>query len=78
MDGEVRISIDGNPVNDPVAYCHYRKHKGYLTPSLIRVHGCAKKQCRRMEKLDCKYWDEKRERKKLSKAAKKALMERAL
>ena len=77
-DSNTYISIDGNPVNEPVAYCHYRKHRGYLTPNLIKTHGCAKKQCQRMEKLDCKYWEEKKERKKLSKAAKKAFMERTL
>lgn len=71
-------SIDGNPVKNPVAFCHFMRHKGYLTEAQIKVHGCISRKCGRLQKLDCPYWAERRERKVNAKAARRKLAERAL
>lgn len=38
--------IDGNWSHRAVAYCTY--HHGYLTPALMKVHKCRKRQCKRL------------------------------
>lgn len=38
--------IDGNWSPRAVAYCTY--HHGYLTPALMKVHKCYKRQCKRL------------------------------
>lgn len=72
------IGIDGNPVKNPVAFCHYAKHKGYLSEKMIKIHGCLQKNCSRMRKLDCPFWEERRLRKVNAKLARKQLEERKL
>ncbi len=41
--------IDGNWSHRAVAYCTY-KH-GYLTPALMKVHKCEKRQCQRLREM---------------------------
>ena len=38
--------IDGNWSPRAVAYCTF--HHGYLTPALMKVHKCRKRQCKRL------------------------------
>ena len=38
--------IDGNWSHRACAYCTY--HHGYLTPALMKVHKCKKRQCQRL------------------------------
>lgn len=38
--------IDGNWSHRAEAYCTY--HHGYLTPALMKVHKCRKRQCKRL------------------------------
>lgn len=75
---DTKIGIDGNPIKSPVAFCHYRKHRGYLTPKLMKTHGCLQRQCSRLEKLDSEFWDERRRKKNMAKIAKQMLEEKKL
>lgn len=77
-DEEIYIGIDGNQVKSPVAFCHFHKHKGYMTVNMIKVHGCLKKNCSRLQRLDCQYWEDRKERKRNKKDAKRKLAERKL
>ena len=70
--------IDGNPIKEPVAICHFNKHRGYLTPSMIKTHGCLKRDCSRLQKLDCQYWQERKQRKSNSRMAKQDLLEKKI
>lgn len=65
--------IDGNETKDPVAYCHYRRHPGYMTAGLIKTHGCLRRKCPKLQKLECEYWEERRRRKNMAKMAKRQL-----
>lgn len=79
MDEEtIAILIDGNAVKAPVAFCHYYKHRGYLTPKLIRTHGCIQRHCGRLEKLDCPFWEDRKNRKAMAKQRRKEREERKL
>lgn len=47
----------GASKENAIAYCHYRKHVGYLSPTLIQQHQCLEKQCPFLEKYELKsYW----------------------
>ena len=72
------ISIDGNPIKSPVAICHFKKHRGYLTVRLIKTHGCLKKGCPRLQRLDCPFWEQRKKRKELAKEKRKQRESRAL
>lgn len=63
--------IDKNLALNPVAYC--RVHHGYLTKGLMKTHRCMQRQCRGFSKINCRYWDEKKKRKELSKQRKHQL-----
>lgn len=72
------ITIYGNECNNPVAYCHNRLHKGYLTARIMRQHECLQKGCSYMERLPCQFWEQRevikqkrRERKEKRKAVMK-------
>ena len=41
--------IDGNWSHRAEAYCTY--HHGYLTPALMKVHKCRKRQCKRLREI---------------------------
>lgn len=69
-------SIDGNMVKSPVAYCTYSRHRGYLTEKQIKVHGCLKRGCPRLSRLECEYWEERKNRKKKTKLEKRQFLER--
>ena len=43
----------------PCAYCHSARHRGYLSPNLIRRHKCIEKHCSCLQKYDHPYWDKK-------------------
>lgn len=71
--------IDKNEIKDPVAYCHYIKHRGFLTPSMMKTHGCLRKQCRHLEKIEeHPHWEARRQRKQSAKRSKQELMEKQL
>lgn len=72
------IGIDGNIVKNPVAICHYRKHPGYMAIKQIKVHKCLKRECTRLEKLECDYWEERKEIKRKARMNKKRLWVRKL
>lgn len=40
----------------PVAFCCFKKHKGYLTARLMRDHHCLQRHCPCLKKLECEYW----------------------
>lgn len=77
-DEEVYIGIDGNQIKSPVAICHFYKHRGYLTVNMIKVHGCIKRNCGRLQRLDCQYWEDRKKRKENAKKARKEFKERKL
>ena len=54
-----------------VGYCHSNSHRGYLTPVLIKKHGCLEKRCPYLSRyLDRPYWIEKNRNKLAKKIAK--------
>lgn len=78
VEERIYIGIDGNPVKTPVAFCHYKKHYGYMSEKMLKLHGCLQKNCGRLRKLDCPYWEERRQKKLNAKLARKQLEERKL
>ena len=40
----------------PVAYCMYKKHKGYLTAKNLHKHECLRKQCPCLRRIQCEFW----------------------
>ncbi len=63
MDERPCKLIDGNLSSQKVVgYCRY--HRGYLTVKQIRVHKCLTRQCVRLRKIPCEFWDKRAERKK--------------
>lgn len=75
---EVYTGIDGNQVKSPVAICRFYKHRGYLTVNMIKVHGCLKKNCSRLQRLDCQYWEDRKKKKQNAKDARRKRAERKL
>ena len=80
MDTDVKvfITIDGNPTNNVVAFCRYQKHRGYLTPKLMKTHGCLARKCPKLRKLECQFWEDRRSKKEMKRLAKRQLEERKL
>lgn len=52
-------NIYGSKINNAVAFCSYRKHKGYLTAKNLKAHECLRKQCPCLHKIKCAYWVER-------------------
>lgn len=75
---ELYKAIDGNMSKLPVGYCHYYKHRGYMSKKLLELHGCNSRKCKRLEKLECKYWEDRKKRKENAKKARKEFKERKL
>ena len=66
-DSKIPMKGQTNEQN-AVAYCHNKKHFGYLTPNLIKVHGCLAKQCPLLEKYENNaYWIKRNIKKALAK-----------
>ena len=40
------------PKDNAIAYCHNKKHMGYLTATMLKQHECLKKECPFLEKYD--------------------------
>ena len=80
MDDEVKLyrGMDGNPVKNPIAVCHYYKHRGYMTENMVKRHGCLQKNCRRLQRIDSPFWEERKQRKLNAKAAKQKLYEKCI
>ena len=67
--GEIRL-IDGNGClrKHALGYCHYKKHKGYMTKALLKEHECLKKSCPLLEKFENRpFWIQREEAKRLKK-----------
>ena len=51
-----------------VAFCHSLKHKGYLSESMLKQHGCLEKQCPMLSKYeDRAFWIKRKIRNELKK-----------
>ena len=60
---------------DPIGYCWYYMHRGYLNTKLMREHECLEKECKYLQKYETHpYWEEverEKEKKRLRKIEKK-------
>ena len=63
-------TIDGNHAKEIIGYC--KSHKGYLTEKQLRVHRCLRRQCTGLERIDCKFWQDRQEKKDAQKRRKQA------
>jgi hypothetical protein len=61
-------TIDKNYAKNVVAFCHF--HKGYMTVKQLKLHKCISKKCRRLQKTDYQYWEDRRAKKELKKLKK--------
>jgi len=64
----IKRLIDGHYADSDkiIARCHLLTHRGFLTKSLVKSHGCIAKKCPFFEKVKSGYWQaiEKKEQEK--------------
>ena len=68
-NAKCRPCVDGiyrKASKEYVGYCWYKKHKGFLTLSLMKKQECLSKGCHYFQKFeDSPYWQKKAEKKQL-------------
>jgi len=71
--------IDGLELKDPVAYCHYWRHKGFLGKNMMKQHQCLSKECKYLEKIEShSFWKRRRLRNLNKRKKRKEWKERTL
>ena len=63
-------------IKDPVAYC--KSHKCYLSKKQMKVHRCLSRGCTGLQKMDCPYWEERKQRKESAKKKRKEIYSNAI
>jgi hypothetical protein len=53
-----RRTFENKPLKEnPVGYCMFEGHSGFVTLDLMRIHKCELRKCRKFIKLNHEYWD---------------------
>ena len=54
-----------------IGFCHYSKHRGFITRSVLKTHNCDGKMCHYLEKFeDHPFWIERKKQKDRKKTSK--------
>lgn len=54
-----------------IGYCCHMKHKGYVSPKILREHGCLEKNCPMLKRFEEKTFWKQLEAKRLAKEKRK-------